>query len=35
LFEPLGLTVEQDKAKLVAGGPVDAEIWPVEEVAIF
>ena len=35
LFEPLGLRVEQDKAKLLAGGPVEAEIWPVEEVAIF
>jgi len=35
LFEPLGLTVEQDKAKLLAGGPVDAEIWPVQEVATF
>ena len=35
LLEPLGLSLEQDKAKLLAGGPVDAEIWPVQEVAVF
>ena len=35
VLEPLGLTTEPDKAKLLAAGPVDAEIWPVEEVATF
>ena len=35
LFDPLGFSVERDKAKLLAAGPVDTEIWPVEEVAVF
>lgn len=35
LLEPLGLRLDDDKAKLLAGGPVDVEIWPVEEVATF
>lgn len=35
LLDPLGIEIPQDKAKLLAAGPVSAEIWPVEEVATF
>ena len=33
LLEPLGITVPDDKARLLAGGPVEVEIWPLELVA--
>jgi len=35
LLAPLGLSVPDDKARLLAGGPVRTEIWPVEAVAEF
>lgn len=35
LLEPLGVDLAGDKAKLLAAGPVHAEIWPIEEVATF